>query len=177
MDSGHQEALAEVQGVRASWGQGSGSPGRRACGPVDAKARPAGSLVSPSVEWGCAVPGAPGSGVGPVTASVFTGCVTKSAVTLALNGGPVLSTPSPADAWRLGLASPPGRALPSDMWRPCLPQLPQGCLGPSPSPGATGSPASRGWNSARPPAWAVTLDHSCRGGLTGSTRLAGVSSG
>lgn len=128
---------------------------------MNAQARPAGSSVSPSVEWGCAVPGSPGSGVGPVTASVFTHCVTKSAVTLGLNGGPVLSTPSPADAWRLGSASPPGRALPPDVWQSRLPQLPQGCLGPSPNPGATGSPSGRGWNSPRLPAWAVTLDHSC----------------
>lgn len=138
VDSGHQEALAEVQGVRASWGQGSGSPGRRACGPVDKQACLAGSLVSPSVEWGCAVPGAPGSGVGPVTASVFISCVTKSAVILALNRGPVLSTPSPADAWRLGLASPQEEPSPQTCGGPachssrrvasdCLPTLgPQG---------------------------------------------------
>lgn len=100
-------------GVRAAWGQGPETPGRRACG----RTSPPGPGPQSLHPWsGSAPPGVPGSGVGPVTASVFTSCVTKSTVTLGLNEGPVLSTSSPTDAWCQGSASPPGRALHPNMW-------------------------------------------------------------
>lgn len=81
-------SLAEGAGGEGSLGPRTWVPGRRACGP---RRHCCGASVSPSVEWGCTVPRVPGSGVGPVTASVFTSCVTKSTVTLWLNQGPVLS--------------------------------------------------------------------------------------
>lgn len=83
------------RGARVGWAGDLGPRWGR--GLVAHKPACPGASVSPSMEWGCAVPKVPGSGVGSVTASIITRHVNKSTVALGLGGkGLSNSTPSPA---------------------------------------------------------------------------------